>query len=99
MPEMADMPNDAHAPKGLAVDFLVDVFDARRVFADQHGRKVFHRADDAARLPFERSFAPAIEAGLVGFDRTKTQLRISALQTTVRTEVIFISPSPFILVN
>ena len=38
------------------------------ILADEQRLQVLDRADDAARVPFERRLAPAEEAGLVGQD-------------------------------
>jgi hypothetical protein len=56
--------------------------------------QVLDRADDTARLPFERRLAPAVEPATSVSTLTKTQLRISALTTTVRIAVIFTDGFP-----
>ncbi len=55
-------------PEVLAVHHLPEVLDPRGVFADQELGDVFDRADDGARVPLERRFAPAPQTGLVGED-------------------------------
>ena len=55
-------------PEVLAVHHLPEVLDPRRVFADEQLGEVFDRADDGARVPFERRLAPAPQPGLVGQD-------------------------------
>ena len=57
----------AQSPEGLPVELLIEVLDAGRVLADQHGLEILDGADDGARFPFERRFAPAGEAVLIGF--------------------------------
>ena len=55
-------------PEVLAIHHLPEMLRPRRVLADEQLRDVFDRADDAARVPFERGLAPAEQAGLVGDD-------------------------------
>ena len=44
------------------------MFDARRIFTHHHGRKILDRSHQTARLPFERTFAPAVKSGIAGLD-------------------------------
>ena len=60
-------PDDAEPPEGLPVELLVEVLDAGRVLADQHGLEILHSAGHGPRLPFQRRFAPAAKAVLIGF--------------------------------
>ena len=53
-------------PEVLAVHHLPEVLDPRRVFADEQLGEVLDRADDGARVPFERRLAPAEQPVLVG---------------------------------
>ena len=64
-------PDHTHTPEGLAVHLLVQEFDARRIVANQHWGKIFHRTDDAARLPLQRRLAPAVKPLLIGLDLNK----------------------------
>src|SRR5258707_512972 len=43
------------------------MLEAQRVFPDEHRGKILDGAHHGARLPFERTFAPAEQARLVGF--------------------------------
>ena len=52
----------------LAEHHLPEMLDAGRVFADEQLGEVLDRADDRARVPFERRLAPAEETRLVGDD-------------------------------
>jgi len=53
-------------PEMLAEHHLPQVLDTARVFADQQRGEVFNGGDDAAGVPFERGFPPAVQAGLIG---------------------------------
>ena len=60
-------PHDAvGVPEVLAEHHLPEVLDPRGIFADQQRGDVLDRADHGAGVPFERGFAPAPQAGLVG---------------------------------
>ena len=55
-------------PEVLAKHHLPEVLDARGILADEQLGDVLDRADDGAGVPFERRFAPAVKARLVGDD-------------------------------
>src|SRR6478672_7149758 len=58
--------NDAMAmPKVLAEHHLPQVFDARRILANDKLREIFDCAHDCPRVPFERCLTPAKQAILV----------------------------------
>jgi len=75
----------------VSIQDLPEELDARRVAADQHRLEVFDATHHGARLPLERRFAPAVEAGWSVSTFTNTQLRIWALTTSVLRSVIFIT--------
>jgi hypothetical protein len=77
----------------LAIHHLPQVFDARRVFADEQLRNVFNRAHNRARVPFQCRFAPAPQPGWSVSTLTKIQLRMRAWQTCVSMAVIFMAVS------
>lgn len=51
------------------------MLDAARSFAPNNGFHIFDAAGDGAGLFFQGGFAPAVEAGLVGFYFEKTKMR------------------------
>ena len=57
---------NAVAPEVLAMHDLPEMFDAPRVLADQQDREILDRSGDALRLPLQRRFAPAPQAGFAG---------------------------------
>src|SRR5713226_2351945 len=52
----------------MPVKFLIKVFDIARIFANNHGSKVFNRTHDRARLPFQRRLSPSEQSILVSND-------------------------------
>ena len=52
----------------VAIHNLPEELDPRRVLTDNHGLEVLDAADDRARFPLQRGFAPSIEAGVVRLD-------------------------------
>src|SRR5258708_18220035 len=60
--------NAGSMPKMLAVHHLPEVLDARGVLADEELADVLDGADHRPSVPFQRSFAPAEEARLIGTD-------------------------------
>src|SRR5262249_11724455 len=61
-------PDHADTPERLAIHLLIKMLYPRRVFTNQHRREILYRADHAPCLPFQRSFAPAEQAGHVALD-------------------------------
>src|SRR5690606_29630310 len=55
----------AKRPEAEAGHAIDNVLDAHRVLADDKGFKILDRRLYGAGLPFERRFAPAVQAGLV----------------------------------
>ena len=74
---------DPETPEAVPRQDLVALLDIAGILPDQQRLEILDGADHGPRLPFQRGFAPAKKPGLVRLDRTKTQLRISALQTCV----------------
>src|SRR4051812_18026033 len=58
-------------PKVLAVHHLPKMLDPRRILTDDQLGEVLDRTDNRSRVPFERRFAPAEQAILVGEDFDK----------------------------
>src|SRR5258708_155629 len=54
--------DDAQSPEAQLVEAADDGFDIARITADDERSQVLDRADDGARLPFERRLAPTVEA-------------------------------------
>src|ERR1700730_8717339 len=52
----------------MPVKFLIKVFDIARIFANNHGSKVFDRTHDRACLPFQRRLSPSEQSILVSND-------------------------------
>ena len=53
-------------PEVLPPHRLPKVFDPRRILADEQVGQILHRTNDAARMPFQRRFAPAEQSWLIG---------------------------------
>ena len=53
-------------PEMLAIHHLPEMFDTRWVFTDQKLADVLNGAHHSAGVPFQRSFAPPAQTGLVG---------------------------------
>src|ERR1700694_3900486 len=52
----------------MPVKFLIKVLDVARIFANNHGSKVFNRTHDRACLPFQRRLSPSEQSILVSND-------------------------------
>src|ERR1019366_5367504 len=57
--------DDAETKIGMAIEDLPEEVDAGRIAADQHGLEILDAPHNGARLPLQRSFAPAVQAGNV----------------------------------
>src|SRR5213594_758518 len=53
-------------PEVLSIHYLPKMLGPRGVLSHEQFREVFDRADDTARVPLERRFAPADESRLIG---------------------------------
>ena len=61
-------PDRPEPPERLLLHDPHGLFDVARITSDEQRRQILHGADDRARLPLQRGFAPAVKPWIVGLD-------------------------------